>query len=355
MAAMGDPAPQSEGRMISFVSPRHPDGSDWPWLSRIGPMRKHRFQATYVENTFKPFPKATRAHVRWQYVKAMRRIARSDLAFLFSTDINVGMTSWPSKWLSPPKRVYVGFTQDGPWGRAKVDRLAAAMAQLDAVTVISETERRIYLDRYSLHPDRAVVSLLHTDEAEGYERYDAPRPLAEPYVVSIGLPNRRFFPIARICRDLKIPLVIITRPTFKSESLDEIASMGARIVTDADKTKSFTYLKHARFPVFAFQQPDLPGAITTVLHANFFGHGAVSSLSLGLDEYIVHGETGFVTPHGDDDALRESIDHLWNDPGRAEQFGRAALERARRLFSLEAAADRYAALIDRLLPPRRAT
>src|SRR5436190_11983439 len=81
---------------IAFVAPRHPDGGDWPWLSKTGPMRKHQFKPLYIDNTFDALPKATRWYVQGQYLRAIFRIADVDLAFFFSTDIAVGMTGWLS-------------------------------------------------------------------------------------------------------------------------------------------------------------------------------------------------------------------------------------------------------------------
>ncbi len=338
----------SPARFFSYVAPRHADGSDWPWLSQIGPMRRHRFQAIYIENTLKRLPKATRLYVRWQYVQAMRRIRTSDAAFLFSTNIAVGMTSWPAPLFHPPKRIYVGFTQDGPWPQQKIDRLARAMQRCDGVTVFSEDERQLYLRRYSLDPARVHLIPIHTDETQGYRQYPDERPRQQPYVLSLGSPNRRFTPIARACHALGVPLVIITRPWHKNDSLDELASLGATIITDADKMKSLTYLKHARFAVMAFQTPDLPGAFTTLIHGMFMRTPSIVTRCLGISDYVIDGQTGFVTPHGDDDALRAAIDRLWNEPNLAEQFSEAACARAHQLYSLEAAATRFAALAEQV-------
>lgn len=341
----GETAPDS----FSFVAPRHPDGSDWPWISRIGPMRRHRFTPIYIENTFNRVPRATRFYVRWQYLRAMRAIRRTELAFLFSTEIGVGMTSWPSKLLHQPKRIYVGFTQDGPWPQPKIDRLSRALRQCDAVTVFSEDERRLYLQRYALNSARVHLIPIHTDETQGYKQYSDARPIEAPYVLSLGSPNRRFTPIARACAALKIPLVIITRAWHKNDSLAELADLGATIITDADKMKSLTYLKHAKFAAMCFETPELPGAFTTLIHAMFMRTPSVVTSCLGISDYIVDGENGIVTPHGDDAALQRAIDQLWNQPGFAERFAQAGYARAVRLFSLEAAAEQFDALAENVL------
>lgn len=349
IASVRQPAVASPPRAFAFVAPRHLDGSDWPWLSQIGPMRRHRFKAVYIQNNLKRFQKATRPYIRWQYVRAMRAIQDSELAFMFSTDISMGMTQWPSRLFRQPKRIYVGFTQDGPWDQKKLDRIGRALRQFDAVTVFSEDERQLYIKRYSVDPSRLVLIPIHTDETEGYPQYPDTRPREAPYVLSLGSPNRRFTPIARACHALGVPLVIITRPWHSNDSLDELAKLGATIITDADKMKSLTYLKHAKFMVMSFQTPELPGAFTTLIHGMFMRTPSVVTSCLGIGDYVVDGQTGYVTPHGDEAALKAAIERLWNDDALVDRFAHAGYERAEANYSLEAAAVSFESLAQRVL------
>ena len=357
--AIESTAGERAGR-FAFVAPLHPGASNWPWLSQIGPMRRHSWSATYIEHTFARWgsrgEKLSKPWARWQYVRAMRAIARADLAFLFSTDINVGMTRWPSRMFRRPKRIYVGFTQDGPWPQEKIDLLAGAMRQLDAVTVFSEDERQLYLSRYGLEPARTHLIPIHTDETGDYSQYpdqlpaDAPAGLKQgEFVLSLGSPNRRFTPIARACQELKVPLVIITRPWHKNDSLDDLAKMGATIITNADKMKSLTYLRCAKAAVMAFETDQLPGAFTTLIHGMFMKTPSVVTSCLGMSDYVVSGENGLVTPHGDEAALRSAIERTWNEPGLAQRMGDAGYARAQRLYSLEAAATMHEALAQKVL------
>jgi glycosyltransferase involved in cell wall biosynthesis len=351
-----DAATQARKWSFAFVAPRHPDGSNWPWLSQIGPMKRHDWSAFYIANTWQRWEKMTRPYVRWQYMRAMRHIAHADLAFLFSTDINVGMTRWPSRMFRRPKRIYVGFTQDGVWPQHKIDLLAGAMRQLDAVTVFSEDERQLYLQRFGLHANRTHLIPIHTDETGDYSQYpdalpsDAMASLRKgEYVLSLGSPNRRFTPIARACQALKVPLVIITRPWHKNDSLDELAKMGAIIITNADKLKSLTYLRCARAAVMAFDTDQLPGAFTTLIHGTFLRTPSIVTSCLGMADYVVNGENGLVTPHGDEDALRRAIERVWSERDLAQRMGDASYARAQRLYSLEAAATMHEELAQRVM------
>jgi glycosyltransferase involved in cell wall biosynthesis len=138
-----------------------------------------------------------------------------------------------------------------------------------------------------------------------------------------------------------VPLVIITRPWHANDSLSELAAMGARIITNADRNKSLTYLKHARCAAMAFETDSLPGAFTTIIHAMFMGVPCVATACLGMDEYILNGQTGFVVPFGEQEALTQALATLWRSPQTAAQFGAAAHQRAQQLHSLVAAAERF--------------
>ena len=288
----------------------------------------------------------------WQYWQAARAIRHAEIAFSFSTDVNIGLAEGFAGRTPQPPRVYVGFTQDGPWPQARIDRLARAMQTCAGVTVFTEEERGIYIDRYGLAPDRVHVIPIHTDDTDDYAEYDEQPPVDGPYAVALGITNRRFTETAQICRDLGIPLVILTRPHHANDDLDELAQLGATIVTDANQTRAWTYLKHARLATAVFMNPTMPGGYTTLMNAMFMRTPFIATRCLGMDEHVVDGETGFVVPHEDFGGLRTAIDRLWNEPGLADAFGAAAAIRGEARHSRRAAAERFADVAIRALEAR---
>lgn len=346
---LSDDDPQRASAKLAFVAPRFRHDRDWPWITRITPVDQWSFTRIYIDNVYERFPKATRLYRRWQYARAARRIRSSDLAFLFSTDIGIGLTNRLGRTDQAPRLIYVGFTQDGPWPGKQIRKVAKALQRCDIVTMFTEQERQAYLERYGLAPEQAVVIPIHTDEADDYRQYPNVSPEDEPYVVALGSPNRRFTPTARICSELGVPLVIITRPWHMNDSLDGLHALGAKIVTDADKLKALTYLKHARLAVMPFDDSSIAGGYTTIIHAMFLRTPIVSTKCLGVAEHIIDSETGFVTRHSDDESLKGAIDRLWSEPGLAQRFGDAAEARAQTRHSLQAAARNFAELTQELL------
>lgn len=309
-------------------------------------MRRFHFARHFIRNTFEPFPKLTGFYRRWQIARAVKDAARDDLVLSFSTDIGRAVTE---RSLGRAKRAYVGFTQDGPWDEAKLAQMGRALRAFDRVTMFTEEERTLYLDRYDLRSEQTVVIPIHTDETNDYRQYPGDSPRAGRYVLSLGSPNRRFTAIARACRELTIPLVIITRSKHANDSLDELRELGAEVITNADKMMALTYLKHATLAVSDFDTTTLPGGFTTLVHAMFLRTPFIVSDCLGMREHVIDGETGFVTPHDEPEALHGAIDRLWNEPGLAEQFGAAAFARGQARHSLEAAAEAFHTLICQML------
>jgi len=341
-----------DGVRALYVAPWHMDDPDWPWITGVAPISRHTFTSRFIDSTFRPVPKLTGIYRRWQIHQARRAMRDADITFTFSVDLCRSIGAAPK----PPgtRLVYVGFTQDSAWPDERIVAVARSMHAYDAITVFTDEERDVYLDRFDLDPARVHTIPIHTDEPDGYGRYADDPPTDRPYVWSMGSPNRRFLPVAEACKHLDIPLVIITRPWHAHDDLETLAEHGAEIITDAGKQRALAYLKHARLAAMTFDDPGIPGGFTTLLHGMFMRTPFVITSCLGVSEHIVHGETGFVTPHDDQDALSAAIESLWSSPELADRFGDAGLDRAESRHSLRAASSRFDALIDHVLERRAA-
>lgn len=335
-------------RRLAFVAPRFAHDPDWPWLTRIGTFALCRFQRRTIVNDYEPLPKLTKPFQQWQYFAAGRALRDADVAFLFSPEVAMGMTGPLARLHRRAKCIYVGLHQDGPLELSYIDRVGAALRRCAAVCILTEAERELYIPRYGLDPARAHVVPIHTDHADGYGIYSDPTPEPQPYVLAMGSPNRVFRPTVEQCVKRNIPIVVITRPWHASDDLDELAHLGAKVITDADMTRAMTYLKHARLSVFDFVRTEYASGFITLVHSMFLRTPIVSSDCLGIPEHVVDQQTGFVVPHGDAAALGEAIDAVWSDDARAARFAEAGFERAKQRHSLESAAESYAALAERV-------
>jgi glycosyltransferase involved in cell wall biosynthesis len=78
------------------------------------------------------------------------------------------------------------------------------------------------------------------------------------------------------------------------------------------------------------------------------GTATVASDSPGLRDSVRHGETGFLVPHGDVEALARRLGQLLQDPGLRDRMGSAARSFAGR-FSWERSADQTEAHLEHVL------
>lgn len=84
------------------------------------------------------------------------------------------------------------------------------------------------------------------------------------------------------------------------------------------------------------------------LEAALMARPVVVTRAGALPEVVVHGETGLVVEKEDDEGVAEAIAFLLERPGTARRMGRAARERAIRMFGLELCIDRYDQLYRRI-------
>ena len=86
-----------------------------------------------------------------------------------------------------------------------------------------------------------------------------------------------------------------------------------------------------------------------LVEAAFLGKPTVGSDCPGIDEVVVHEQTGLLVPPGHRAALASALERLLGDPLRRERLGAAGKARAQELFSLQAMAARTEEIYCRVL------
>jgi glycosyltransferase involved in cell wall biosynthesis len=82
------------------------------------------------------------------------------------------------------------------------------------------------------------------------------------------------------------------------------------------------------------------------------GKPVVATDGGGAKEIVVNGETGFLVPMGDAEAMAEAVLFLLDNPEAASEMGRLGYQRACELFSIDRTARKIEAVYDQILPPR---
>jgi mannosyltransferase len=127
----------------------------------------------------------------------------------------------------------------------------------------------------------------------------------------------------------------------------EQAGLGARVRFLGELPIDDVPLWYQRILIYAFTSR-VEGFGLTLLEAMAAGAALVAARAGGA-QYVVSEETGVLVPPGDVDALVRALEPLLRDPARAAAMGAKARARALADFSVDAEAERIAAVYRRLL------
>jgi mannosyltransferase len=108
---------------------------------------------------------------------------------------------------------------------------------------------------------------------------------------------------------------------------------------------------YRRIAIYAFTSRN-EGFGLTLIEAMAAGVALVASRAGAAETVVTDGETGILVPPGDAGALIAALEPLMHDPARAEAMGRRARERVCAQFSVEAEAERIAAVYRSVLGDR---
>jgi glycosyltransferase involved in cell wall biosynthesis len=105
------------------------------------------------------------------------------------------------------------------------------------------------------------------------------------------------------------------------------------------------YFQAADVYIHAARADNFP---TTILEAMACGTPVVATAVGGIPEQISDGETGFLVPQGDAQAMAARIEQILSDDGLRQQMGHAAADSARRHFDLQRQVDDYLKWYERI-------
>jgi len=230
-----------------------------------------------------------------------------------------------------------------------------ALEASDAITTVSEFLRR---ETVRLLGITRPVDVIHNFFAPAAPRRTRAAVRAELGVgretLVLHLSNLR--PIKRI--DLLLETVARLRPreAFKllilaggdfapyTEQVRRLG-LGERVVVRERVVDIEDYLQAGDVGLFP---SDLESFCVSLLEAMCFEVPSVARDVGGIPEVMVPGETGLMVPSAEPDDLARAVESLAADPDRRAAMGRAARERASRLFSVDEIVPRYEALYRRV-------
>ncbi|MDQ0285987.1 glycosyltransferase involved in cell wall biosynthesis [Desulfofundulus luciae] len=236
-----------------------------------------------------------------------------------------------------------------PWKKAAFafgERLLARYTH--RILTVSEALRQELLIRERLHPDRVVTIHNGIDPAPFRREVDRRAVLR-----SLGLPplGRLVGTIARLapqkgvsyflqaaailCRDYQVNFVVVGDGPLRMvlEEEGRALGLGGRLFFTGERRDIPQIL--AAMDVFVL--PSITeGLPLTILEAMAAGKPVVATQVGGLPEVVVDGETGFLVPPRDPQALARALAQLLLERQKAEEMGQKGRQRVMQHFTVEA-------------------
>ncbi|MFO1089755.1 MAG: glycosyltransferase family 4 protein [Hyphomicrobiales bacterium] len=132
------------------------------------------------------------------------------------------------------------------------------------------------------------------------------------------------------------------------EARAAFGGLGDRVTWHGERPRESLFEVLARADLFVW--PGFEEAYgLSYLEAQAHGLPVVARDEGGVSSVVRHGETGLLTPHGDEAALADAIASLVQDPSRRDRMGEAAKRFALEERSMEVAARRLDALLQPLV------
>lgn len=223
---------------------------------------------------------------------------------------------------------------------------------------IAEAEKVVTVSEYNAaylrgllppgHPARAKIRRIYNGVDLGRFRSEIPASEAPPLVLGVGrlVEKKGFSVLVDACRLLREGA-----ETFRCEivgSGPEEDRLRRQIETGGLDGKvhlrgALPYervveaMRGARvvvLPAVVARDRNVDALPTVLLEAMAVGRPVVASRLSGIPEIVAEGETGFLVPPGDPEALAGCLSLLLRDPGKAAAMGCAGRRRAEGLFDL---------------------
>jgi glycosyltransferase involved in cell wall biosynthesis len=214
--------------------------------------------------------------------------------------------------------------------------MSAALKGMTLSVLWSRKQVKPHSEFLGIPAERFVFVPYKANHSKGV-RYNLP---VGNFIFAGGNGKRDYKCLVDAVRDSGIPVIISATDPAVRKSIEPLPN----VILLAAPEPAFAQLQAAsRFVVIPMIHTGLKGGgEANFCNAMWHGKPVIAVDSIAAEDYVLDGETGYVIPSGDSQALRQRIIELWNDPERVAKMGKAALHHVEDNFS-------HAAFIRRLL------
>jgi glycosyltransferase involved in cell wall biosynthesis len=219
--------------------------------------------------------------------------------------------------------------------------LSVSLKKVNHISFLSHEYMRLIQKRFQLS-DSQLVHLKQPVTFEKNPEYSGF--IADSYLYCVGLSYRDFPTLMEAAKKCPRPFVLATTdPFLKGLSIPENVTVYRNTFGKAAEE----LMKQSAAVIFPLEMTTSPAGETTLVMAMFYGKPVITTRTVTTAEYIDDGQTGYLVPRGDADAIVDAVNRLFSDPDRAEEMGRQARQSAMENHMLDVYTKKLSDVIDR--------
>lgn len=202
----------------------------------------------------------------------------------------------------------------------KLAMFKRAFRRINHFAVFSESEQELYSRTFGI--DRARFDFVHWGvNPPIVARPEVPM-IAGEYVSAVGGNSRDYQTLIEAARLLpSIKFALVVRP---ENLLGLKLPTNVVVHTNIPFGDAMNILSHSSLTVIPLDRTDAPCGHVTIVAAMYLGAPVVATRSVGIDDYVVNGETGIVVEPKSPSSMADAISRLLNDNLLRERIARDA-------------------------------
>jgi len=319
-------------------------------------LRADLLDYTYYDSGIKRrLARTVEQKMRLDWGIAYAGMSRSDSGVVISTSQKVGIPFWFLKRLLRRRIPHVMFLKGLTAAQVKLFARTRILQEAAALIVLIKHERDLLVNHFGIDASRVYWIPKSVDHCFFYPRGSR----TEDSILSVGWTGRDFSVLFSALWGVSIPLVLAAGTRYYStQGLFGSTNVPSNltVVSNLALTELREYYDRCRFVVVSLKQATMRlgnrdsvclalGGSTVITEAMAMGKAVVATGVPGMEDYVVHGETGLLVEQENPEDLRQAIRLLWDNPELAAEMGRKGRQKIEEEMNIDAHSRKWAEII----------
>jgi glycosyltransferase involved in cell wall biosynthesis len=209
--------------------------------------------------------------------------------------------------------------------------IAISWKKINHIGLMSNAYKSLIQARFSIPECQCVhlkVPLINIDNNPNFSGFKA-----GSYLYSVGRSYRDYQTLMAAAQKSACQFVVLTSDdALKGLTIPD----NVKVLRNVFGQESDKLLREAAAVIIPLDRTTSPAGELTLTEAMHHGKPVIITQTLISQEYIVHGQSGFLVPAKDPDAIVEAVNIIFSDPEKATLIGRMARQTVMENHSLDA-------------------